>query len=126
MPEPMRVIAVVDDDKTSRRALSRVLAAAGVRADAFPSAETLLLSGVLFRAECLVLDVHLQGMSGLDLRRELLGSGIKQAPVIFITGDDEPGIRAQAEALGASACLRKPVTGGALVAAVTQAIAGTV
>jgi FixJ family two-component response regulator len=115
-------IVVVDDDDGARRAFERVLNAAGFRTLAFPSAETLLQSDGAAGAACLVLDVHLPGLSGFELRRELARSGARQPPVIFVTGHDEPAARDQAEALGAAAYLPKPFAGRALVAAVALAV----
>ena len=121
-PEPMQGdIVVVDDDDGARQAFERVLNAAGFRTLAFPSAETLLQSNAAAGAACLVFDIHLPGLSGFELRRELARRGA-QPPVIFVTGHDEPAARDQAEALGASAYLPKPFAGRALVAAVTLAV----
>jgi FixJ family two-component response regulator len=123
MPDRVQgMIVVVDDDDSIRRALLRVLNAAGYRAEAFASAESLLASGAAGQANCVVLDIHLPGLSGFELRRELVRSGAPQPPVIFITGYDGPGARAQAEALGAAAYLPKPFSGRALVEAVARAI----
>jgi FixJ family two-component response regulator len=115
-------IVVVDDDDGARRAFERVLNAAGFRTLAFPSAETLLQSDAAAGAACLVFDVHLPGLSGFELRRELARRGAGHPPVIFVTGHDDPGARDQAEALGATAYLPKPFAGRALVAAVTLAV----
>jgi FixJ family two-component response regulator len=115
-------IVVVDDDEGLRQALARVLNAAGFRAETFASAEPMLESDAADRAACLVLDIHLPGLSGFELRRELVRTGGTQPPVIFITGHDAPPARAQAEALGAAAYLPKPFTGRALVEAVTRAV----
>jgi len=123
MPDQVKeAIVVVDDDDGTRQALERVLNAAGFRAETFPSAETLIQSDAADRAACLVVDVHLPGLSGFELRRELVRTGGSQPPVIFITGHDEPAARAQAEALGAAAYLSKPFAGRALVAAVARAV----
>ena len=70
--------------------------------------------------DCLVLDIHLGGMSGLDLRRQLLGQG-RTTPVIFVTGPDEPKIREEAESVGCLAYLRKPVPGKLLREAIAKA-----
>jgi len=118
-------IVVVDDDDGLRHALGRVLNAAGFRAETFASAETLLQSDAAGRAACLVLDIHLPGLSGFELRRALVRTGSHQPPVIFITGHDEPAARAQAEALGAADYLPKPFAGRTLVAAVARAVGGT-
>jgi FixJ family two-component response regulator len=125
MPAKTGAIVVVDDDDGLRLAFERVLNAAGFRAQTFASAESLLESDAADWATCLVLDVHLPGLSGFELRRELVRSGSPQPPVIFITGHDEPAAREQAEALGASAYLPKPFAGRALVDAVARAVGGT-
>jgi len=124
MPEEQGAIVVVEDDYGSRQAFERMLNAAGFRAETFASAESLLESDAADRATCLVLDIHLPGLSGFELRRELVRAGGTQAPVIFITGHDEPAARAQAEALGAAAYLPKPFAGRTLVAAVARAVGG--
>jgi len=115
-------IVVVDDDDGVRQAFERVLNAAGYQAVTFASAETLLESDAADSAACLVLDVHLPGLSGFELRRELVRIGARQPPVIFITGHDEPAARDQAEALGAAAYLPKPFAGRMLVEAVARAV----
>lgn len=126
MPEHAKgAIVIVDDDDGLRLAFERVLNAAGFRAEAFASAESLLESDAADRATCLVFDVHLPGLSGFELRRALVRSGCRQPPVIFITGHDDPAAREQAEALGASAYLPKPFAGRALVDAVARAVCGT-
>jgi len=117
-------IVVVDDDDGLRQALGRVLSAAGFRAETFASAEVLLECEGAHGAACLVLDVHLPGRSGFELRRELVRTGGAQPPVIFITGHDDPAARAQAEALGAAGYLPKPFAGRTLVAAVARAVGG--
>jgi FixJ family two-component response regulator len=123
MPERDKgAIVVVDDDDGLRQALGRVLSAAGFQAETFASAETLLQSDAAGRAACLVLDIHLPGLSGFELRRTLVRTGSHQPPVIFITGHDEPAARAQAEALGAADYLPKPFAGRTLVAAVARAV----
>ena len=116
---------VVDDDDGMRGAFERVLNAAGFRAVTFASAETLLQCDAADRAACLVLDIHLPGRSGFELRRELVRTAARQPPVIFVTGHDEPAARAQAVALGAAAYLRKPFTGRTLVEAVARAVGGS-
>lgn len=119
---PQGTIVVVDDDDGARQAFERVLSAAGFHALAFASAESLLQSSAARSAACLVLDIHLPGLSGFELRRELARSGARQPPVIFITGQDEPAARGEAEALGAFAFLPKPFAGRALVDAVARAV----
>lgn len=120
MCKPIQIV-VVDDDPSVSVALKRLLTAAGFGTAAFTSAEALLQAGVAAGAHCLILDVHLPGLSGFELRRRLMDTGATP-PVIFITAHDEPGTRAQAEQAGAIAYLVKPFPGQGLLAAVTRAI----
>ena len=119
------VIAVVDDDDSVRRALSRLLRTVGMDADCFSSGDEFLekLSSVpSYRPDCLVMDVHMPGLSGLEVQRRLNGSGV---PVIIITAYDDTSIREQALAGGAIACLRKPFNDELLVSTVRASLAGT-
>lgn len=125
MPAESGAIVVVDDDDGLRLAFERLLNAAGFRAETFASAESLLQSEAADRATCLVFDIHLPGLSGFELRRELVRTGCTRPPVIFITGHDVPAAREQAEALGAAAYLPKPFAGRALVEAVARAVGGS-
>ncbi len=120
-------IVVVEDDDGMRRAFERVLSAAGFHAVTFASAETLLHCHAADGAACMVLDIDLPGLSGFELRRELVRTSSGHPPVIFITGHDDRSAREQAAALGAAAFLPKPFAGRVLVEAVTRALgeAGT-
>src|SRR5262245_44534165 len=82
-------IVVVEDDEGMRSAAQRVLNAAGFRAEAFASAESLLESGAADGAACMVLDIHLPGLSGFELCHEFVRTGTAYPPVIFITGHDD-------------------------------------
>ena len=119
---PDREVVVVEDDPGMRTALEKVLGAAGFRATTFPSAEALLDAGAAGGAGCLVLDVRLPGLSGLELCCELQARG-PTPPVIFMTAFDDPSVRRETERLGAAAYLIKPFGGRALVDAVTEALA---
>ncbi len=114
-------VAVVDDDEGFLRAIGRLLRAAGFEATPYHSAEAFLADASSTPRDCAVFDIHLGGMSGLDLRRHLTAQGSK-LPVIFVTAHDEPATRDQAEEVGCSAYLRKPVPGKALIDAITQAV----
>lgn len=114
-------IVVVEDDPEMRKAVRRLLNAAGYCATAFDSAETFLETGSTTKAACVVLDIHLEGLSGFELRRRLKQMGI-EAPVIFITAYDDPALRAQAKDAGAFAYFTKPFPGKNLLAAITKAI----
>ena len=114
-------VAVVDDDESFACALGRLFRASGFEVHTYPSAEAFLASSTLPPPDCLVLDIHLGGMSGLDLQRRLHKLGAS-APVIFVTAHDAPGVREEAEREGCAAYFLKPVPGQLLVEAITQAV----
>jgi FixJ family two-component response regulator len=111
-------IVVVEDDSGMSRAIERLLRAAGFQCRCFLSAEELLQTDAADSAVCLVVDIHLPGLSGLELSRLLIRSG-RAKPVIFITGQDEASLRDQARELGC-AYFRKPFEGKDLLAAIRQ------
>lgn len=74
-------------------------------------------------ADCLVLDLHMPGLSGLEVLQQLGASGVR-VPTIVITGHDQPGVEAQARAAGAAAFLNKPLDEHTLLSAVTEAVRG--
>jgi FixJ family two-component response regulator len=117
-----RQVIVVEDDASMSQALERILRLGGFAPRTFASAEALLAAGDAAGAACLVLDVHLPGLTGFELRERLARSG-SCTPVIFITAHDEPGSRQRAERAGAAAFLTKPFSGHALVDAVARAVA---
>jgi FixJ family two-component response regulator len=100
----------------------RLLRAHGFVATLFDSASALLDHGGFERAICIVLDINLDGKSGIDLRRELTGRGVT-APVIYITGNDSAANRAAAVASGCVAYLTKPFSAQSLIESVTRAAA---
>jgi FixJ family two-component response regulator len=111
-------IVVVDDDPSMNQALERLLGAAGLRVRAFTSSEALLASDAIAEASCLVLDIELPGLSGLDLQFHLASSGVS-LPVVFITGHDHPIFRQKAGLAGAD-YLTKPFAGSDLLRAVRR------
>jgi FixJ family two-component response regulator len=113
-------IAVVDDDESICRSWSRLLRAAHFQPMTYPSAETFLADTGHPRFDCLVIDIHLGGMSGLELRHKL-AEGKDLTPVIFITAQDEPEVRAQAEAAGCAGFFRKTDSGAEVLAAIRRA-----
>jgi FixJ family two-component response regulator len=121
MPGTLPMIVVVEDDASMSQAIERVLRAGGFASAMFASAEAALESDVAALADCLVLDIRLSGMSGFELYRRLGQSG-KDVPAIFITAHDSPAVREEAERLGASNFLPKPLSGRALLEAITQAL----
>jgi FixJ family two-component response regulator len=116
-----RVICVVDDDDSVRDAVRGLLRSLGYRAEAFASAEDLLGWTRLDEASCLILDVRMPRMSGLDLQARLAASG-RDTPIIFISAHDDDDARRRALAAGAVAFLRKPFPEQALVDAVSAAM----
>ena len=111
---PLSTVALVEDDADERVALGRVLQASGFVVSSYASAEDYLASG-LNEPICLLLDMQLEGMSGLDLLRVLRTDG-SDLPVIVITANDDLHSRAEAEQLGCVAYLHKPFPGRRLVA----------
>ena len=118
MPDTL-TIGVVEDDPSFLRALRRLLSGAGFSVVTFASAEEFLASESAGATACLVLDVHLGGMSGFDLQQRLVTAGIP-IPTIFITAHDDPGTRERARSGGLY--LRKPFREDALIGAIHQAL----
>lgn len=120
MDEEPITILVVDDDEPVRRAVRRLLMSNGYAVIAFASAEELLQSRLVWDNTCLLLDIRLTGLSGLDLYAELISSGVKR-PVIFMTAHDRAQWQAKAEKAGAVAFLRKPFAEHSLLNAIALA-----
>jgi FixJ family two-component response regulator len=107
-------VAVVDDDASGCRAMARLLRASGIHAITYASAEEFLLDLKRPAFDCLVLDVQLAELSGIDLQQRLV-DGSRSLPTIFITANDDPGMRERAERLGCVAYLRKTASGQELL-----------
>ena len=118
-----QLIAVVDDEAALRQAIRSVLRSAGFSAECFASPAELLRSDSVKRAACLILDVHLPGMSGLELQQLMVAQGWR-IPIVFITGQDDANGSLQAQALqaGAVAFLRKPFHEEDLLQALKQVL----
>ena len=114
-------VAVVDDDDSLCRSLGRLLRASGIQSVTYASAEAFLADTKRPRFDCLVLDIQLGGMSGIELNQQLTASG-STTPVIFITAHNEPEIREQALLSGCAAYLRKNESGQVVLDAVARAI----
>ena len=115
-------VAVVDDDESLCRSLGRLLRASGMQPITYPSAEAFLADTKHPQFDCLVLDVQLGGMSGLELQRQLVAKG-EATPVIFITAHDDPEAREQAQAAGCTAWFRKADSGGEIIDTIRRAVA---
>ena len=118
----MPVVSVVDDDISVRRSLDRLMRSAGLEVNMFASAEEFLNSTHPRKADCLILDIRLPGISGIDLHRRLLERRYN-VPVIFITahGSDEDA-RSEAASEWTVAYLIKPLDGDELLGAVDAAL----
>ena len=114
----------MDDEDVVRRAVERLLKSAGLRTEAFASAEAFMRSGRLNDTACIVLDIRLGGMTGLELQRRLAKLGHRK-PIVFITANDSPEVRASALRAGAIDVLRKPFTDEALLQAIQAALTKT-
>lgn len=115
-----QLVAVVDDDPDMLKGLSRLLNASGYDTELFNSAEAFLNRAADRDAICLVLDIHLRGISGIDLRRQLSGAGSK-IPIVFMTAMDDEAIQNEAVATGCIAFLHKPFPGSLLIEAIDKA-----
>jgi FixJ family two-component response regulator len=107
-------IAVVDDDESFRIALVESLCSLGYGAHGFPSAEEFIVGGGEGSYDCLITDIHMPGISGLDLKRLLEDRGSRM-PVIMITALAEPDLEARVAATGVVFLLRKPFEADALI-----------
>ncbi len=121
MPEGDALVFVVDDDPAIRDALQSLIQSVGLRAQTFGSAKEFLESHRPDAPACLVLDVQLPGLSGLDLQRELAGAGV-QLPIMFITGHGDIPMSVRAMKAGAVEFLTKPFQHQVLLDAIQQAI----
>jgi len=101
-------VAIVDDEEPVRKALKRLLRASGLEADTYASGQDFLQASLVRMPDCVVLDLHMPGMSGLQVLQELR-SAKKSLPAVVITAYDEPATREQCLAAGAAAYLRKPL-----------------
>jgi FixJ family two-component response regulator len=115
-------ISVVDDDASVREALANLISSVGYEVELYASAEEFLASSGASTAACLVLDLRMPGMGGLELQRRLAAEG-RETPVIVVTahGDDEA--RAESLAAGAVAFLNKPFKEETLLGAIDSALA---
>ena len=121
MAQPTLVI-VVDDNAGLLKSVARLLAHHGIDSRTFASAEALLESDSVQTATCLLLDIHLGGISGFELRRRLAASGSK-CPVIFMTANDDEATHNEAVDAGCIAYLRKPFASHVLLDAIREAVA---
>jgi FixJ family two-component response regulator len=119
MGNRVRTIAVIEDDPSMLQGLNRLLSAHGFCVERFTSAESFLDDIGKCDAKCLIVDIHLGGISGIDLKRRLTSSG-SDLPVIFMTAIDNAATRQEAFDAGCVAYLRKPFLAELLIDAINS------
>jgi FixJ family two-component response regulator len=115
------IVAIIDDDAGVRKAMATLLSAFGYVTYTFTSAEAFLDIAAASEAKCLVIDIQLGEVSGIELARQLMDAGLK-FPLIFMSAADDQAIWRQTEELGCVAYLRKPFNADLLIDAVVRAI----
>ena len=115
------LIAIVDDDESVRESLPDLLREFGFSARVFASAEAFLASDSIGQAHCLILDIDMPGMSGLDLQHELQRHP-QTVPIVFITAHGDEALRTRVLEQGAVECLCKPFSDIALLEAIQAAL----
>ena len=117
----VQLISIVDDDDALRNSLDDLIRSIGFRTQGFPSAEAFLSSNHVRDTACLITDVHLPGMSGVELQSRLILDG-HRIPIIFITAFPEEAIRARVLRDGALGYLSKPLQEQSLITCLNQAL----
>jgi len=112
-------IAILDDDPSVRTAISRLVSASGMASGCFANCMELFNAIPLFDPDCIILDLYMPGLDGLEVLSYLRKAGLK-TPVIMITAQDDPTLRATCLNAGASAFLRKPLQATDLLATIAQ------
>ena len=122
MPEEAEpIVYIVDDDESVRQALKRLLSAESMKVQVFESAQELLDSKFTDRNACLIADIKMPGLTGLELRQKLVDMG-SELPMIMITGLDTDETRAEAKKAGVAGYFRKPIDAQALLDAIRWAL----
>jgi FixJ family two-component response regulator len=121
LPKTKAIIAIVDDDMSMLTSTARLLTVHGFRTQTFVSAEAFLDCESAAGADCLILDINLGGISGIEMRRRLTVAG-SRIPVIFITSSDDEETFRQAIEAGCVVYLHKPFAANRLISAISEAI----
>ena len=121
----MSMVLIVDDDASVRKALGRLIRSAGYEVELFGGAAEYLAREVPPRPACLLLDVRMPGMTGIELQRTIEGTQ-RGLPIVFITGHGDDDIREKTLTAGAVDVLSKPVDDKVLLAAIEQALSRSV
>lgn len=114
-------VAIIDDDPSICRSMGRLLENAGLKPIAYPSAEAFLDDGLRLPFSCLLVDIQLDGISGIEMHRRLVACKIR-TPVIYITANDDPQIRQEAMSAGGASFFQKTDCGADILAAIQVAI----
>jgi FixJ family two-component response regulator len=117
----MHTIAIVEDDPSMLQGLNRLLLAHGFLVQKFTSAESFLNGAASCEVKCILVDIHLGGISGIDLKRQLTSAG-SDLPVIFMTAIDNEATRQEAFGVGCVAYLRKPFLAKLLIDAINSVV----
>lgn len=123
MAQEQPQISIIDDDDSLRAALAGLIRSLGYRVSAHASAEDFLVAGEASQSACIVSDIHMPGLSGIELTQHLAQAGYV-VPVIMITARTEAGLRERALASGALCVLQKPFAAEALIDCLDKALAG--
>ncbi|MGZ2488194.1 FixJ family two-component response regulator [Rhizobium pisi] len=122
MPTKRPLIAIVDDDESMREAIKGLMRSMGFDAETFSSADDFLRFPHIRRTDCLVTDINMSGMSGLDLHRRLVALG-KSIPTVLITAFPEKNVRASSLGADVIGCLTKPFGEQVLLDCIRSALA---
>ena len=117
------LVSIVDDDPSVRNSARRLLRSSGLQAEAFASGDDFLQSEFIEKTDCLLLDVYMPGMDGLELQRRLRESG-HRIPIVFLSAKASEEEERRAMQAGAAAFLHKPARTESLLEAIREAIAG--
>jgi FixJ family two-component response regulator len=116
-----KLVAIVDDDESVRSALKGLMKSVGLHAQTFESAEDFLNSGLIHQTACLIADIRMPGMSGLELQEKLNAEDCR-VPTVFVTAHGDAHMRLQAMRAGAVEFLRKPFDNEALLESIRAAL----
>ena len=115
------LISIIDDDESLRRAVVALVRSAGYEARGFGSAEEFLSCGAVPNFACIITDIQMPGLSGIELKQHLTASQCP-VPVIMITARHDPSLESEANASGAACFLRKPFEADALIRCIERAL----
>ena len=122
MSAPDPLISIVEDDESLRQAMVGLVRSLGYRVASYPTAEDFLAADAGDRANCIISDIQMPGLSGIDLKLRLAADGVT-TPVIMVTARAEPALQDRAMASGAFCFLKKPFEADALIACLERALA---